>query len=142
VPVRILGLNIDPNYGRDVERDYVSTTMAREQKACSEAQPRWDAVWNRTKVAQALVPKDRQAFHGTYVLTGIPVNRDGNRMLWLVSDAIKAAQAGDKVQAHRDVKDALAAISDIKQLERAEEYGKWQHRYRGEWLVGVDETEP
>ena len=23
MPVRILGLNIDPNYGRDIERDYV-----------------------------------------------------------------------------------------------------------------------
>ncbi len=140
VPVRILGLNIDPNYGRDVERDYVATTMARELKVCSEAQPRWDAVWNAAKAAEALIPKDRLAFYDYYVLNEIAVNRDGNRMLWLVSDAIKSAQAGDKVRAHADVKQALAAIAHIKQMERAAEYGKWKHWYRGEWLVGVDET--
>jgi hypothetical protein len=140
MPVRILGLNIDPNYGRDIERDYVATTMARELKACGEAQPRWDAVWTAAKVAQALIPKDRLAFYNYYVLTGIAMNRDGNRILWLVSDAIKAAQAGDKARAHGDVKQALAAIADIKQMERADEYGKWRHWYRGEWLVGIDET--
>ncbi|HWY63793.1 MAG TPA: glycosyl hydrolase 115 family protein, partial [Rhizomicrobium sp.] len=140
VPVRILGLNIDPNYGRDIERDYVATTMARELKACGEAQPRWDAVWNAAKAAEALIPKDRLAFYDYYVLTGIAMNRDGNRMLWLVSDAIQAAQAGDKARAHRDAKQALAAIADIKQRERADEYGKWRHWYRGEWLVGIDET--
>ena len=140
VPVRILGMNIDPNYGRDIERDYVATTMARELKACSEAEPRWDAVWNQAKAAEALIPKDRLAFYDYYVLTGIAMNRDGNRMLWLVSDAIGAAKAGDKARAHQDVKQALAAIAEIKQMERAGEYGKWVHWYRGEWLVGIDET--
>ena len=140
VPVRILGMNIDPNYGRDIERDYVATTMARELKACSEAEPRWDAVWNQAKAAEALIPKDRLAFYDYYVLTGIAMNREGNRMLWLVSDAIRAAKAGDKALAHRDVKQALAAIAEIKQMERASEYGKWAHWYRGEWLVGIDET--
>jgi len=140
MPVRILGLNIDPNYGRDVERDYVATTTARELKVCGEAQPRWDAVWKAAKAAQALIPKDRLAFYDYYVLTGIAMNRDGNRMLWLVSDAIKSVQAGDKARAHGDVKQALAAIADIKQMERADEYGQWRHWYRGEWLVGIDET--
>ena len=35
---------------------------------------------------------------------------------------------------------ALAQIAEIKQMERAAEYGKWRHWYRGEWLVGIDET--
>ena len=39
-----------------------------------------------------------------------------------------------------DVKEALAAIAEIKRMERAAEYGKWAHWYRGEWLVGIDET--
>ena len=26
-PVRVLGFNYDPNYGRDIERDYAATTM-------------------------------------------------------------------------------------------------------------------
>ncbi len=140
VPVRILGFNFDPNYGRDIERDYTATTMARELKVCGEAQSRWDAVWTQAKAAQALVPADRRAFYDAYVLTSIAMNRDGNRMLWLVSDAIKSVQSGDKARAHRDVKEALAALADIKQMERANEYGKWRHWYRGEWLVGVDET--
>jgi len=139
-PVRILGLNIDPNYGRDVERDYVARTSERELKACAEAQPRWDAVWKDAKAAEALIPKDRLAYYDAYVLGGITMNRAGNRMLWLVADAIRNAHAGDKAKAHAEVKEALAQIADIKQVERAAEYGKWQHWYRGEWLVGVDET--
>jgi hypothetical protein len=140
VPVRILGFNFDPNYGRDIERDYVATTMARELKVCSQAQAGWDAVLQQAKAAQALVSKDRQAYYNAYVLSSIAMNRDGNRMLWLTADAIKNAQAGDKAKAHQDVKLALAAIADIKQMEHAAEYGKWKHWYRGEWLVGVDET--
>ena len=35
---------------------------------------------------------------------------------------------------------ALAQIADMKSHERAAEYGKWRNWYRGEWLVGVDET--
>jgi hypothetical protein len=139
-PVRILGLNIDPNYGRDVERDYVAKTSERELKACSEAQTRWDAVWNAAKAAEALIPKDRLAYYDAYVLGGITMNRNGNRMLWLVADAIRNAHAGDKAKAHQEVKEALAAIAEIKQVERAGEYGKWKHWYRGEWLVGIDET--
>ena len=52
VPVRILGFNFDPNYGRDIERDYTAVTTAREMKVCSEAQPRWDAVWNAARSSE------------------------------------------------------------------------------------------
>ena len=57
-----------------------------------------------------------------------------------MSDAIRSVRAGDKTRAHRDVKEALTAIAHIKQIERANEYGKWRHWYHGKWLVGVDET--
>jgi Glycosyl hydrolase family 115 len=139
-PVRILGFNFDPNYGRDIEQDYVETTMARELKVCADAQPHWDAVWNEARAAEAAVPADRKSFYEAYVLTEIAINRDGNRMLWLTSDAIKSAKAGDKARAHQDVKEALARIAEIKQMEKGAEYGKWRNWYRGEWLVGVDET--
>lgn len=61
-------------------------------------------------------------------------------MLWLTSDAIKSVKAGNKAKAHQDVKLALAQVADIKRMEKAAEYGKWRNWYRGEWLVGVDET--
>lgn len=139
-PVRILGLNIDPNYGRDVERDYVEKTLARELPVTAAAAPRWDAVWEEAKAAEALVPKERLAFYDYYVLTGIAMNRDGNRMLLAMARAIAAARAGDKAKAHGHAAEALAAIAEIKQRERGAEYGKWRHWYRGEWLVGIDET--
>jgi hypothetical protein len=139
-PVRILGFNFDPNYGRDIERNYAQTTMARELKVCGEAQARWDAVWQEAKAAEALVPAARRLFYEAYVLTGIAFNRDGNRLLWLVSDAIQSARGGDKALAHRDVKEALNQIAHIKEMEKGAEYGKWRNWYRGEWLVGVDET--
>ena len=141
VPVRILGFNLDPNYGRDIERDYTETTMARELKVTAEARAAWDAVWQQAKTAEALIPADRKAFYDYYVLGDITFNRNGNRMLWLVSDAIRAAKAGDKAKAHQDVKEALTQIAEMKAVERGAEYGKWQHWYRGEWLVGVDETD-
>jgi len=140
VPVRILGFNLDPNYGRDIERDYTETTMARELKVTAQARPAWDAVWQQAKTAEALIPADRKTFYDYYVLGGITFNRNGNRMLWLVSDAIAAVNAGDKAKAHQDVKEALAQIAEMKAMERGAEYGKWRHWYRGEWLVGVDET--
>ena len=139
-PVRILGFNIDPNYGRDIERSYIQTTMARELKVCGEAQARWDAEWQEAKAAETLIPAERRPFYEAYVLTAIAFNRDGNRLLWLVSDAIKSAQDGDKERAHRDVKEALDRIAHIKQMEKGAEYGKWRNWYRGEWLVAVDET--
>jgi hypothetical protein len=139
-PVRILGFNIDPNYGRDIEPDYADKTMARELKVTADAQPRWDAVWAAAKAAEADVPAERRAFYDYYVLGSITFNRNGNRMLFLVSDALRAVKAGDRTRAHRDVKEALAQLAEMKQLETRAEYGKWRNWYRGEWLVGVDET--
>jgi hypothetical protein len=139
-PVRILGFDFDPNYGRDIEQNYAQTTMARELKVCAEAQPHWDAVWNEAKAAEASVPVERKPFYEAYVLTEIAINRDGNRMLWLTSDALKSVKDGDKAKAHQDIKEALAAVADIKRMEKGAEYGKWHNWYRGEWLVGVDET--
>ena len=139
-PVRILGFNFDPNYGRDIEQNYAQITMARELKVCSQAQPHWDAVWNEAKAAEASVPAERRPFYEAYVLTEIAINRDGNRMLWLTSDAIKSVKDGDKAKAHQDIKEALASMADIKQMEKGAEYGKWRNWYRGEWLEGVDET--
>jgi hypothetical protein len=139
-PVRILGFNFDPNYGRDIEQNYAQVTMARELKVCAEAQPHWDAVWNEAKAAEASVPAERRPFYEAYILTEIAINRDGNRMLWLTSDAIRSVKAGDKAKAHQDIRRALDAIAEIKQMEKGAEYGKWRNWYRGEWLEGVDET--
>src|SRR5581483_8004468 len=113
-PVRVLGFNFDPNYGRDIDRDYAATTSARELKVCADAQPHWDAVLAAAKAAEADVPAARRPFYEYYVLNSITFNRNGNRMLWLVSDAVRAVKAGDKAKAHQDVKDALAQVAEMK----------------------------
>ena len=139
-PVRILGLGLDPNYGRDVDRDYVEKTSERELKVTADAATKWDAVWKQAQDARALIPKERLDYYDYYVLTGIAMNRDGNRMLLSMVRAIAAAQKGDKAEAHKQANIALAALAEIKAREKAAEYGKWAHWYRGEWLVGIDET--
>ena len=68
-PVRTLGLNLDPNYGRDIDPDYADTTRAREVKVTATAAPRWDAVWTAAKAAEADVPVERRPFYEAYVLT-------------------------------------------------------------------------
>ena len=43
-PVRTLGFNLDPNYGRDIDPDYAEITRAREVRSRPPRRPRWDAV--------------------------------------------------------------------------------------------------
>ncbi len=139
-PVRILGLNIDPNYGRDIPANYGCEVVPRELRVCGEAQGAWDAVWKQALAVKKLVSSERKAFYDYYVLTGIAMNRGGNRMLYLVASAIHAAQKGDKAKARQEANEALAVIADIRKREAEAEYGKWRNWYRGEWLVGIGET--
>ncbi len=70
----------------------------------------------------------------------IAINRDSNRILYLVSKAIDDAQSGNKAQAHAEVNEALRAFDEINNLETAAEYGKWKNWYRGDWLTGIYRT--
>ena len=84
--------------------------MARELKVCAAAQSALGCGLERGQGGGSdKCRRTGSPFYEAYVLTGIAMNRDGNRMLWLASDAIKSVKAGDKAKAHQDVKEALAA---------------------------------
>ena len=111
-----------------------------EIKACGDAEPRWDAVWKQALAAEPLVALDRRDFYQAGVLTMIAINRDSNRMLLSVSQAIVALHKGDHATAVAKTNEALQAIDAIKASESKAEYGKWKNWYRGDWLTGVDRT--
>lgn len=70
----------------------------------------------------------------------IAINRDSNHILLQISKAVHDAQAGDRAKAKAEALSTLADFDEIKRLEKQSEYGKWQHWWRGEWLVGIDST--
>ncbi|HEY0316459.1 MAG TPA: glycosyl hydrolase 115 family protein [Sphingomonas sp.] len=139
-PVRILGLGNDKSSWQYIGPDYVEKTSAREIANCAEAAPRWDAVWQEAKAAEALVPADRRPYYDYQMLTMTAINRDSNRILLMVSRAVRDARAGNTARAKQEALATLADFDEIKRLEQASEYGKWAHWWRGEWLVGIDET--
>ncbi len=112
----------------------------REIKACGDAEARWDAVWKSALAAEPLVAIDRRAFYQAGVLTMIAVNRDSNRMLLALSEAVVALHNGDHAAAESRTSQALQAIDELKEAESRAEYGKWRDWYRGDWLTGVDRT--
>jgi hypothetical protein len=70
----------------------------------------------------------------------ISINRESNRILFLVSKAIQDAGSGNKLKAHEEIDQALKAFDEIERVESAAEYGKWKNWYRGDWLTGVYRT--
>lgn len=127
-------------FGYDSGKDWMRKTAAREIKQCGDAQPRWDGVWQSAIAAEPLVAPDRLPFYRAEVLAMIVINRESNRILYLVSKSIQDMDAGNKAKAHEDINQALAAFDAIHQAETAAEYGKWKNWYRGDWLTGVYPT--
>ena len=121
--------------------NWLQTMAAREVKNCSDAQPRWDAVWKKAQAAEALVAPERRQFYQGAVLTMIAINRESNRMLWKVAQSIIDNEKGDQAQARADAAEALDAVTQARQAETAAEYGKWKSWYRGDWLTGVPLTQ-
>ena len=120
--------------------DWASDTAKKEIQACGEAQPRWDAVWKRAVADEALVPPALKPFYRAEVLTMIAINRESNRMLLSLSQAVKDLGTGDRAGAAAKLNQALEATDAIKQAESTAEYGKWKNWYHGDWLTGVDRT--
>jgi hypothetical protein len=114
--------------------------LKHDIEECEEAEPRWDAVWNRAVAAKDLVDPDRRDYYQAAVLTMITINRDSNRALLLVASALKDADAGDLNKAQTETAEALDALNSIQQSMAAAEYGKWKDWYRGDWLTGVYRT--
>jgi len=120
--------------------NYASDTTTRERKVTGDAQGKWDAVWKQALAAEPLVSPERRDYFTYAIKTNIAMNRNASHMLFLLSRSVLALKAGRQAAAKKDATAALADIAQIKALEKQSEYGKWKNWYRGDWLVGVDET--
>jgi hypothetical protein len=114
--------------------------ITRDIEECEEAEPRWDALWKHALAAGDLVDPDRRDYYQAAVLTMIDINRESNRALLLVAQAVEDVAAGDPIKAREEAEGALASLDAIQQAMAAAEYGKWKNWYRGDWLTGVYRT--
>jgi hypothetical protein len=118
----------------------LSDALKGEIERCGEAQPRWDALWQKALVAEPLVLPDRRPFYRFHVLAMIAIDRESNRMLRLVAQAVQDAENGQTAQAHQAAEQSLAAFDEISKAESNAEYGTWKNWYRGDWLTGIYRT--
>jgi hypothetical protein len=114
--------------------------LDRDVKNCSDAQPRWDAMWKDAMAAESSVDPARRDYYQAEMLTMITINRNSNRMLLDVAQSMKNENAGDTAKAQTEAADALKALDEILTSMHAAEYGKWKNWYRGDWLTGVYRT--
>lgn len=139
-PVPILGLTSSKPFFLRMGPDWVRATVQRELAVCGPAQARWDAVWHAALAAELQVAPSRRRYYEAGMLTMIAINRDSNRILYLVASAVRDFRAGDTARALTDAQATLPAFDDIQHLEAAAEYGKWRNWYRGEWIDGIHHT--
>ena len=125
---------------RPTGKEWLRQAAAREIQQCGEAQTRWDATWKDALAIEPLIPVARRPFYHAEVLAMIAINRESNRILYLVSKAVQDAQNKDTAQARKDITEALTAFDEIDHAEAAAEYGKWKNWYRGDWLTGIYRT--
>ncbi len=137
-PPRVLLPGTQSN--RPTGKEWLRGAVATEIQQCGDAQPRWDAVWNKAVAIEPLIPLARRPFYHAQVLAMIAINRESNRILFLVSKAIQDAQNQKIVEAQEELTQALSAFDEIQREETAAEYGKWKNWYRGDWLTGVYRT--
>ena len=121
-------------------KEWLRQATSKEIQECGDAQPRWDKVWNQAVSIEPLIPAARRPFYQAEVLAMIAINRESNRILYLVSKAIQDAQAEQTAKAHEELTEALTAFREIEKSEAAAEYGKWKNWYRGDWLTGIYRT--
>jgi hypothetical protein len=137
---RIVGPGSGPGANGPVGKEWLREAVAREIQQCRDAQARWDKVWNKALAIEPLIPATRKPFYRAQVLAMIAINRESNRILFLVSKAIQDAENRKMSQAHAEIDVALKAFDEIRQAESAAEYGKWRNWYRGDWLTGIYRT--
>jgi hypothetical protein len=138
VPPRIVGSGFGAS--RPTGKEWLGEAVTREIQQCGDAQARWDAVWKKALAIESLIPVARRPFYRSQVLAMIAINRESNRILFLVSKAIQDAESGKMSEAHKKVDQALRAFDEIQRAEAAAEYGKWKNWYRGDWLTGIYRT--
>ncbi len=122
------------------EQGWAEATMASDQAACEEAVPRWENVWSMAQSMKAKVEPSRRDYYEAAILTMIEINRQSNRMLLQVIQAVRAINCGDKALAKTHLLKANESLNTIKAAEARAEYGKWRHWYCGDWLTGIDRT--
>ena len=71
----------------------------------------------------------------------IAINRDSNRILYLVAMAVRDFHHGNTAGALAAAQETLPAFEEIQRLESAAEYGKWRNWYRGEWIEGIGQLD-
>ena len=132
-----------PRAGFAINDEQRAAFLDRDIKECTDAQPRWDAVWKDAEAAESLVEPGRRDYYQAEMLTMVTINRNSNRMLLDVAQSMKEYDAGDTGKAGADAADALKALKALDEIEtsmHAAEYGKWKNWYRGDWLTGVYRT--
>lgn len=139
-PARILDGEPTSSTARLRGKEWLAQALAKEIQQCGDAPPRWDAIWKKALALESLIPTPRRNFYREQVLAMIGINRESNRVLFLISRSIQEAQKGDPAKAHEEVDQALAAFDEIQRVEDAAEYGKWKNWYRGDWLTGIYRT--
>ncbi|MGH9522801.1 MAG: glycosyl hydrolase 115 family protein, partial [Terriglobales bacterium] len=128
------------NIRGETAEQWIPDAAKGEIERCGEAQPRWDALWEKAVAAEAFVPPDRKPYYNAGVLAMIAIHRESNRMLSLVAQAVLAAQNGQTSQARNAARQALATFDQIDKAEAAAEFGQWKNWYRGDWLTGIYRT--
>ncbi|MGH8296621.1 MAG: glycosyl hydrolase 115 family protein, partial [Steroidobacteraceae bacterium] len=139
-PVPVLGLPSSKRFFLHIGPQWVQDTVRREIPTCGAAQARWDAVWREALAAEPLVSPARRKYYQFEMLTMIAINRDSNRILYLVAEAVRDFRHGNTAAALAEAQQTLPAFDDIQRMESAAEYGKWRNWYRGEWLDGIRHT--
>jgi Glycosyl hydrolase family 115/Glycosyl hydrolase family 67 N-terminus len=129
-----------PRVGFAINDEQRAAYLDRDIKECTDAQPRWDAVWKDAEAAESLVDPVRRDFYHAEMLTMVTINRNSNRMLLDIAQSMKEYDGGDTGKASVDAADALKALDEIESSMHAAEYGKWKNWYRGDWLTGVYRT--
>lgn len=129
-----------PRLVPEFSADQQKAVLRRDIDESEEAQPRWDAVWQKAIAAKELVDPDRREYYQAAVLTMITINRESNRALGMVARAVEDDAAGDIAKAQNEAAEALHALDAVQAAMTAAEYGKWKNWYRGDWLTGVYRT--
>src|SRR5262249_12310157 len=121
---RILPPGFGPGPAPASAKEWLQQTVTREIQQCGDAQPRWDAVWKKALEIESLIAPERRSFYQGQVLTTIAINRESNRILYLISKAIQDAENGATAQARDEIAQALRSFDEIQRAETQAEYGK------------------
>jgi len=139
-PIRILDAGLHKPFFIHMGPKWVPYALRRDLGFCGPARARWQAVWKAALAAEPLVEPARRRYYRAEMLTMIAINRDGVRILYRVGRAIRDYRHGEKAAALSEVRGTLTQFAQIRHMEQLDEYGRWKHWYRGEWLVGIRHT--